>query len=134
MTQPAWLAEIIAEAQLRNVSREWCSCGAQVLKGLNDDWCAFVVRADIWPLSPYGEMLALLSGRATYDLHRHGDHYRLYARDRWNIRGRPAGTLYPAWRSDVVADHVCGYPLPSTRSVYDAAQVSRPDPNQPPPF
>jgi hypothetical protein len=124
----------MAEAQLRNVHTETCGCGARVLVGMSDDWCASVVRTDVYPLGPFGEMLARLQVRGSYDLRREGERWRFYIRDHWHIRGRPAGQVAPTWRADVVADHWCNWPLPSGPSVYDLDRLSRPDPNLAPPF
>lgn len=118
----------------RNLVTETCiGCGVAVWAGLSDDYCARVVRIDPNPLSPFGEMLALLAGRGTFDLHREGEHWRLYVRDHWQIAGRPAGLVAWAWRCDVVTEHVCNQPLPAARSVY-AVTRARPSNYQSPPF
>lgn len=118
---------------MRDVGERFCVCHERILTGMSDDWCALIVTVDPYPLNPYGELVARLQGRATYDLRREGDHFRLYQRDHWHITGRPAGTVTPGWRCDVVADHWCDVQLPSIPSVYDAATTTL-DPDQPPPF
>lgn len=91
-------------------------CSAATLTGFSDDWLAWTAEVDPAPLSPVGEAYARLAGRRTYALRRHvGRARRLYLRDRWQIRGTPAG-VRRVLRFDVVADHVCGEPLPATAS------------------
>lgn len=88
-------------------------CPCSILVGLDGDRCAWVARVDPLPLSPIGEVLAILGGRRTYALHAGIGRLELVARDRWQIEGAPAGTRY-----DVVAAHVCGaVPLPQAPSV-----------------
>lgn len=78
-----------------------CRCQAIVLIGLDGDTCAFTATADYRPLTRTGELLAVIDGRAVYELD-HG--LRLHRRDRWSIKS-------PARR--VVAGHTCGSPLPA---------------------
>ena len=119
----------------RDVSNQICrTCGTFILVGLRDDYCAHIAYVDSEPISTFGEMLARLAGAETYELHRHGEGYRLYARDRWEILGRPAGSLIPTWRVDVLAEHRCGQPWPVIASNFEAKKFTRINLNQPPPF
>lgn len=89
-------------------------CGAMVFAGLDHDKVALAVRVDPTPLSPVGELSALLTGRVTYELSR-GDGYR--------IDERRAGHIGKPTKADVVAEHACGAnPLPDTRSRLKVAQ------------
>lgn len=100
----------------RNTTSRRCrQCKAAVLVGLDGDLCAFPTTADPTPLSPLGEALALLAGRATLHLRATPDGGRyLDRRDRWQIQGEPAGTANRLFPFDVVAAHVChSPPLPS---------------------
>lgn len=92
-------------------------CRQPVLVGLDGDLCAWIATVDRTPLSPLGEALALLAGRATYHLRQNGRRLYLDRRDRWQIAGNPAGESERLWPFDVVADHVCNSPpLPSIDS------------------
>jgi len=86
-------------------ARECRHCRSWILTGLDADLAAIEVQADPHPLSPDGEVAALLDDRHTYDLEEH----RLYRRYHWNIAGRPAGE-----RHRVLADHRCGAPIPAS--------------------
>lgn len=80
-------------------------CGAHVLVGLDADRCALVARVEPYPLTALGEVEALRAGRWTYRLLQGA----LDRRDRWNIPGKPPTAEVP-----VLAEHVCGQPLPAT--------------------
>lgn len=87
------------------------NCRAPIMRGLDGDVAAFLVTVDPNPLDPLGEALALLAGRATFELRWQHGRYELEHRDAWSITARPAGT-HP--RLDVVAAHTCRTPrLPS---------------------
>jgi hypothetical protein len=60
-------------------------------------------RADPQPLTDYGEALALLAGRDTFELRWIGDHYEIAGRDYFRIRGSPAGSM----GIDVLVAHDC---------------------------
>lgn len=99
-------------------TRRCPTCKASVLVGLNDDLAAFQVVVDPTPLTPIGEALALLAGRPTLHLHTDHTHRRYLARrDRWHIKGQPAGSIDRLYPFDVVAEHVCNAdPLPACTS------------------
>ena len=80
-------------------------CGADLLAGLDDDVAGLVARCDPYPLSPVGEVEALLAGRRTWHLR----HRRLERRDQFNVPGHP-----PCHDLLVVAEHRCGHPPPTT--------------------
>jgi hypothetical protein len=71
-------------------------------------------QVDPQPLSPTGEALALLSGRITFNLGWHADHWEINGpRDRWQIAGKRTGIR------DVVVEHDCALsitPLPGQPS------------------
>ena len=101
-------------------------CKAPVLAGLSEDWMAWVVTVDSSPLSPIGEMLAVLGGLRTYELRAHQQTLALWQRDRWQIRGRPPGVKF-----DVVADHQCEpVEFPTLNSVYPIPQKKEIDDEQ----
>jgi hypothetical protein len=78
------------------------------------------VHADPTPLTPIGELAALLAGRRTYDLARR----ELWHRDRWRICRR---------EHPVVADHRCGIPPPPAGHVAPVTRRPFPaDPTDPP--
>lgn len=80
-------------------------CGIPTLAGIDSDRCGLDAWCDLAEIHAYGEAMALLSGRRTYELW--GG--RLGHRDHWMIQGRPAGgTRYP-----VFAEHRCHEPIPT---------------------
>ena len=93
------------------------NCGLPTLAGLDADRAALDAWCDLGELTRYGEAMALLEGRRTYELH--GS--RLSLRDRWQIGGRPAGG-----RDPVLASHRCERAIPATWCV-------TPDPATPTP-
>jgi hypothetical protein len=80
-------------------------CGIPTLAGLDSDLAGLDAWCDLGELTRYGEAMALLEGRRTYQLH--GG--RLSLRDRWQIGGKPAGG-----RSPVLASHLCDQSIPAT--------------------
>lgn len=123
MTLPAWLLKqledqgyIVGGATRAARLRRCPTCTTTVLAALDADTCARRVTADPLPLSPLGEALALIGGRATYALWYWGGRLELNHRTSFHIKGTPAGTTD---RFDVVAEHRCGYPrLDSLPSVH----------------
>lgn len=108
-------------------------CRAPILTGLDGDTCAFVARVDCTPLTPLGEVLALLQdGVRTYELRTPGQAFaRLVRRDFHAIRSRPAET----GRFDVLADHRCHAAVPEVAvAVTRLAVAPRPVPPIDPPF
>lgn len=104
---PAWVADKIAtttglDPRLgRRPRATICRrCQAPVLHGLDGERCALQVDADPTLLTNIGELLALLAGRATFDLDSHPP--QLTHRHRWRIRGHPADT------NTVIPEHTCG--------------------------
>lgn len=81
-------------------------CGQPVLTGLNDDNCAWPTTVDPHPLTPTGEMLALLGGRHTYDYWIHAQELN-GPRDHLRIPYRPATDT---GSTRVLAAHICGTP------------------------
>lgn len=84
-------------------------CHQPVLTGLDEDRCAFTATTDPVALTTVGEALALISGRATYQLTGRPPH--LLHRDQWRISGQPADTAI------VLPSHQCGAPPLPTRAV-----------------
>lgn len=98
-TTPGWLKAKI-EARQRLARPTTCVCGATVLAGLDDDVCAFTANADPFPLTHPGEVvLRAATTRRSYVL-----------------------ILGALWRrtyigptdAPVLAQHVCGQPLPDS--------------------
>lgn len=81
-----------------------CACGAAVLHGVDANVAGFTATADSRPLTRTGELLAVIQGRAVYDL---DSRPSLHRRRAWHIRGNPPTPYRP-----VVAEHRCGQPLP----------------------
>ena len=78
-------------------------CHAPILAGLDANRCALSVAVDPYPLTPAGEVWALRAGRRTYAL----QWGALERRDAWTIPGHPPSPGLP-----VMAEHVCGHPIP----------------------
>jgi hypothetical protein len=122
---PAWLRRhleqtgVTAQGFTRRARPTPCkTCRRTVVKGWTDEPCAILAVADPAPLSNLGEALALIQGRATYDLARRGGRYELDLREADHIEGSPPETPN-AWRrnADVLAEHHCHTaPLPSIES------------------
>ena len=142
MNLPPWLAQHIevttgAPVGARNARVARCpDCRAQILRGLSDDQCAWTATVDPTPLSPAGEATAHLTGRHTYALCRYlGQQLRLYIRDRWQIKGRPAGIpITGPFPQDIVADHVCRQELPGITSAIRPAPARKEMDNDKPPY
>lgn len=82
-----------------------CRCGADVLEALTGSGQALGldVVVDTAPLTPAGELAAVLAGVTTYT--HHVVAAELHHRSPWTIRTRPAGSRA---RQTVHALHVCG--------------------------
>lgn len=80
-------------------------CGAQVVRGLDDEICAIPVTCDPTPIDTLGEALATITARRTYDLTGPARRPNLDPRRPDHIR-RPR--RYP-----VLVTHLCGQPLPA---------------------
>lgn len=100
---PDWLirqrGDVFRAARLHPCPR----CRRPILSGLDDDIAARTAHADPTPITPLGETLALLTGRATYDLCAPYGRRELWRRDHWHIAG---ARKYP-----VLPEHKCGQPL-----------------------
>lgn len=122
MTLPAWLQRTIGDTY-RTVRLRTCPhCRTPVLAGLDADICAFSVRADLMPLTTFGEALALLAGRRTFDLIGGTQAKRLDIREEHNIRAR---RRYP-----VLPEHRCGQGL-AAHCEPSPPQARRPIPEVP---
>lgn len=113
MTLPAWLQRTLGDTY-RSVRLRVCRrCNAPVLAGLDADICAFAVQADVVPLTPLGEAVALLTGRRTFDLVGYGSDKRLYAREEHNIHTTRRYLVFPEHRCGESLDAYTD-PTPST--------------------
>jgi len=84
----------------RTTPLECWQCRQDILIGLDADTCALEARVDPWTLTRTGELLAVVSGKRTYEWDLRDNMHR---RDRWSIN-TPVGR--------VLAEHVCEKPLP----------------------
>lgn len=84
-------------------------CGGHTMRGLDADRAAWAVAVDTHPLSPAGELAALLAGRATYSLIWISGlgRYEIDFRYPENIEHEPPGSTA---NRDVVVVHTCGAP------------------------
>ena len=76
------------------------NCRSDILIGLDADMCALDARVDPWPLTKSGELLAVVSGKKTYELDIRG---HLHRRSRFQLK-----TVVRV----MVAEHKCEEPLP----------------------
>lgn len=79
------------------------------MRGLDADRAAWPVAVDVYPLSPAGELAALISGRPTYSLIWIAGlgRYEIDFRYPENIEHSPPGSKV---NRDVVVGHRCGTP------------------------
>lgn len=112
---PAWLAKTLGEhhraARLRTCPR----CGAPVLLGLDAERAGTRAAADPTPIDAMGEAMALINGRATFDLMKTGGRMELNWRDAFAIEGERRWPVVPA--------HSCGQPLGAFAVTIPAAKV-----------
>lgn len=80
----------------RYPTRWKCQCGSPVLSGIHESWS---VLLDPEPVSQFGELEALLTGRRTYIL----TDEHIYRRNRCSIARDPTGT----W-GNIHREHRCG--------------------------
>jgi hypothetical protein len=85
-------------------------CRRRTVRGLDGYLCATDIRLDPAPLSPLGEVYAIVSGRGSWSVTLRGmSRLELAPRYQWDIDGTPAGQLE---RGDVVTAHLCASPWP----------------------
>jgi hypothetical protein len=77
-------------------------CRAPIITGLDADRAAITAYCDPTPLTQFGEAVALLQGRFTYDLTSCNGRKELWHRYSWNI-GK--------FTDPVLAAHRCGQPM-----------------------
>lgn len=100
---------VIVDGATQRVRPHRCPlCGAWVLRGLTSPPLQELVVMDPYPLSNEGELMAILTGRSTYDLARRAGRLEVEPRDQFIISGSPADSPNE-WRryADVVAAHHC---------------------------
>lgn len=122
---PAWLQRHLeqtdrwdADGIRRAASNSRCrDCRAPILTGLDADRVALVARCDPQPVSPIGEVIALATGRPTYNLSYTAGRLQIDHRDQWRIASRHRD------RGHVLAEHRCHSPLPT-----DTDQTEQPTP------
>ncbi|WP_067428314.1 hypothetical protein [Nocardioides jensenii] len=139
---PDWLREQLQRQGVlsitginRRAQARSCTCGAQILAGLDATIAALQVFVDPIPLSPLGEAMALLEGRRAVSLNREGGTWVLNDRYDLQIEGWPAGTKRG---EDVLREHRCGsspltQPLMAD-STHHQAHAQHLTPGSPAPF
>ena len=120
-------AEHLASKSPRGLRARRCrSCGAPILRGLDEDITALVATVDPAPLSAVGEAIARLQGRHTYELRRLNRVPQLMLRNYLTIASRPPGSKTWAGPIDVVAEHGChAFPLPTIPTVHPPSTPTR---------
>jgi hypothetical protein len=106
------------------------SCGQYVLRGLDREYGGRDTECDPEPLSPLGEVMALMAGLTTYESNWSGGQHTISRRDRYAIAAHIAGNTI-----DVLIEHDCKrsrvIDLPRIRSV-QAVRIIEPLPIDPP--
>lgn len=121
MTIPAWLLAKIGPHRAAHLAK--CGCGAPLICGLDADNAAILARCDPTPIDEFGEAIALMNGRPTYDLTGDSRRKELEYRYEWSIK-RPR-------KYSVLAAHKCGTP-PLSAAI--PAAISRVEAGADPPF
>ena len=138
MTLPEWLvAKLRAEnpdgvtraARLGRCER----CGRPVLRGLDDDRCAWVAVAEPFEVDRFGEYLALARGLRTFHLARR---YGSAGASRWEIDSRDKCAIAsPHKRYPVIPQHRCDVILPAAAGgLLAKLKPASADYDGPPPF
>jgi hypothetical protein len=114
----------------RNARNSRCQvCKRQTVIGIDRDFGGMAVECDASPLSPNGELSAIILGRRTYDLHPHGGRWLIDRREHWHMRDTPPGSP----RNDVLVKHECdALPLDSISTVVQLAHIAAELPDEPP--
>jgi hypothetical protein len=106
-------------------------CGRYVLRGLTRDKGGISVDCDPEPLSPLGEVMALLAGNRTYESQWFAGQHTISWRDKYAIAAHIAGD-----QIDVLIRHDCQrsplYDFPRMRSVQSVRTVTEELPIDPP--
>lgn len=116
---------VLTEAGLTAVAkyRHCRRCGLLLLAA---HWLGLEAWCDPWPLTPRGELDAVMAGRPTFT--RMPISEGLRPRDAYEIRARSPLT------HDVHSEHRCGQPQPEIAWGRVPAPKPAPDPNAPIPF
>lgn len=131
----AWLQPILDARGVTNpdgVSRRarvtHCrKCGGHIIRGLDSDPCGMAVTTDVTPIDETGELLAILTGRGTFQLSWRGDRYEVDPRSGGQISHTPPSTI------TAVAEHRCGAVLPIAKVTRPPRRiVTLPDSEEPP--
>ncbi len=100
---PTWLAPTLGGTHRTARLRTCPHCQAPVLAGLDAERAGTRAVADLTPVNEMGEAIALINGRATFDLIKTGGRMELNWRDSFAIEG--------VRRYPVIPAHKCGQPL-----------------------
>lgn len=107
------------------------TCKTWTITGLDADVMAFEATCDPAPLTPLGEVAALMAGRRTLGLVQRSGRYELEQRWAEHIDA-------DRHRLDVLASHTCGQPITGEAlvqsSAFKPASSSTLPPNSPAPF
>jgi hypothetical protein len=118
MTLPDWLrAQLIDAGHIHpdGVTRiarySTCpDCGRGVLRGLDDDRCAWVVTTDPHEIDAAGEMLAFAIGLRTFTLRKYMSGS---GKSGWSLDPRYPAAIEAGMTQPVVAQHRCGISIPA---------------------
>ena len=131
MELPTWLQQRLGKPSRRRGAKgtQCIVCHRPILVGMSEDVAAQLALVDPIPLSPLGEMLALIDGRKSYQLGKYDEGLALWERDRWAIAGHAAG---PDWI--ILTDHKCESTakFPSVEIPLSASQKGSVEDDDPP--
>lgn len=98
-------------------------CGHPVLRGLDDDRCAWAVTTDPHEIDPAGECLALAIGLRTFTLRRYMSGS---GKSGWSLDPRYPAAIEAGMPIPVVAQHRCGISIPPAPNPKLPAMQARP--------
>lgn len=117
MNMPTWLRHQLIEAGhihpdgYTRIARygRCTTCTRPVLRGLDDDRCAWAVTTDTHEIDPPGECLAFALGLRTFTLR---PYMSGAGKSGWSLDPRYPAAIEAGMNTAVVAQHKCGISIP----------------------
>ena len=117
-TQADWVTQMLIDTGRMDAAgltrkarlRTCMACRRSTLAGLDGRVAGLSVWCDLTELSALGEAMALIDGRATYEVWDATVRPELERRDVWRVRAHPPGS---EGCRPVLAEHRCGAPVPA---------------------
>ena len=136
---PPWLTQhliesgaITTDSASRNARAQHCrQCGTLVLRGLDEQHCAFDTTVDINPVTHIGEIIALARGKRSYFLLREATSS---GHSTWTINRRELHHHQANKPAIIVVEHRCGTQTPKEHLDTQRADNKPEGHNEQPPF